>query len=93
MGIRTNRFFALPATNLGWWSVGLSIFFVALFLVVSNDLIHFSGRLTIGAGVIAAIVSLLAIIQKHERSWLVWLMLLPGLFALIFALGEILSPH
>jgi hypothetical protein len=36
---------------------------------------------------------LTALIWKGKRSWLMWLMLLPGLFAIIFALGEILIPH
>lgn len=44
-------------------------------------------------GVTAGIVTLIALIWKRERSWLVWLMLLPGLFAIVFALGEILHPH
>jgi hypothetical protein len=44
-------------------------------------------------GVIAGILDLLAILWKRERSWLIWVMLLPGLFAILFAAGEILYPH
>jgi hypothetical protein len=43
----------------------------------------------LGAGVLSA----LSIIRKQERSWLVWLMLLPGLFILFLLAGEIFFPH
>jgi hypothetical protein len=86
-------FLRLPRTQLGWWAVGLSVLFVALFIFVTTGFFHFSGMLTMGLGVVAAILTLVAIIWKRERSWLVWLMLLPGLFAIFFASGEILFPH
>ncbi len=88
-----SHFLESPHTQIGWWAVGLSILFVVLFMLVSNDLLIFSGFLTIAFGVIAGIATLFALIWKHEHSWLLWLMLLPGLFAITFALGEILSPH
>ncbi len=93
MGTHTSHFLGKPATSLGWWAVGIGGLFTALFLLVSNDIIHFSGRLTITLGIVAGILALIALIWKHERSWLLWLVLLPGLFAIVFALGEILSPH
>lgn len=93
MGTQASHFFARPGTSAGWWSTGLTILFVILFYLVSNDILNFPGRLTIGLGIIAGIVTLIALILKRERSWLVWLMLLPGLFAIVFALGEVLSPH
>jgi putative hydrolase of the HAD superfamily len=87
------KFLQPPRTRLGWWAVGLSILFVVLFVGVSNRLILFSGFLTMVLGVIAGILDLLAILWKRERSWLLWVMLLPGLFAILFAAGEILYPH
>jgi hypothetical protein len=89
----SSTFLEIPHSRLGWWSVGLTILFVMLFVSVTNDLLHFSGFLTMTLGVIAGIVTLFALIWKRERSWLVWLMLLPGLFAIAFSLGEILVPH
>jgi hypothetical protein len=86
-------FLQTPHTRLGWWSVGLTILFVILFVSVTNELLRFSGFLTMALGVIAGIVTLTALIRRRERSWLVWLMLLPGLFAILFSLGEILVPH
>ncbi len=44
-------------------------------------------------GLAAGIVGLIAVIRRRERSWLVWLTLLPGLFVLVFVLGEFLVPH
>lgn len=89
----SSHFRELPHTKLGWWAVGLSVLFAALFLLVSNDLLRFSGFLTMTMGVAAGLLTLVVVIWKRERSWLVWLMLLPGLFAILFALGEILVPH
>jgi len=83
----------MPHGKFAWWAVGLGILFMALFVSVTTRFLHFSGFLTITLGVIAGIFTLLALIWKGERSWLLWLMLMPGLFAIVFALGEILYPH
>lgn len=93
MGTRSSHFFEKPGTALGWWAVGLGSLFIVLFLLVTNDVIHFSGILTVTLGVVAGVLTLSALIARQERSWLVWLMLIPGLFAILFALGEILVPH
>lgn len=93
MNTASNHFFGTPRTNLGWWSVGLGALFTVLFISVANGFMHFSGFLTMTLGVVAGILTLGALIWKGERSWLVWLMLLPGLFAILFALGEIFFPH
>jgi hypothetical protein len=44
-------------------------------------------------GLAAGIIGLIAVIRKHERSWLVWLTILPTVLTLIFLLGEFLVPH
>ena len=36
---------------------------------------------------------LIAVIRQNERSWLVWLTLLPGVLVLFLLLGEILFRH
>lgn len=87
------NFLRMPQTRLGWWAVGLSVLFAVLFISVSTGFLPFSGLLTMVLGVVAGILTLVAIIWRRERSWLLWLMLLPGLFAIIFASGEILFPH
>jgi hypothetical protein len=44
-------------------------------------------------GLAGGIVALIAIIRQHERSWVLWLALLPMLNVFIFLLGEFLIPH
>jgi len=88
-----SNFLRMPQTRLGWWAVGLSVLFAVLFISVSTGFLPFSGLLTMVLGVVAGILTLVAIIWRRERSWLLWLMLLPGLFAIIFASGEVLFPH
>jgi hypothetical protein len=53
----------------------------------------FYGILMILCGLAAGIVGLIALIRQHERSWLVWLTILPGAFVLFLLLGEFLVPH
>jgi hypothetical protein len=93
MRTRTSHFLERPGTSLGWWAVGLGVSFTLLFLLIVNEVIRFPGMLTMILGVVAGVLTLTALIAKHERSWLVWLVLIPGLFAILFSLGEILVPH
>jgi hypothetical protein len=56
-------------------------------------ILPFYGIFTLLCGLAAGIVGLTAVIWRRERSWLVWLMMLPGLLVLAFVLGEFLVPH
>jgi len=100
------RILGRPSTRLGWWSVGLAATFVVLFIINSTVfmpstvdapwrqvVLPFYGIIMMLCGFAAGVVGLIAVIQKHERSWLVWLTILPGLFVLLFVLGEFLAPH
>ncbi len=102
----SGHLFGKPVTRLGWWSVGLMITFVVLFIINSTVfmpsivevpwrqvILPFYGIFMMLCGLAAGIVGLIAVIRKHERSWLVWLTILPGLFVLVFVLGEFLVPH
>lgn len=51
------------------------------------------GILMMLCGVAAGVCALAAVIWKRERSWMVLLPLVPGLFAIFFILGEFLVPH
>ena len=44
-------------------------------------------------GLASGVVGLIAILRRHERSWMVWMVLLPSAFAFIFIIGEFLFPH
>ncbi|MBL7007058.1 MAG: hypothetical protein ISR78_08265 [Spirochaetia bacterium] len=73
----------------------INIFFMRLPENVSwrTTILPFYGVFMILCGLSAGIIGTLAIVRKHEHSWLVWLAVLPGLFGLIFLLGEFLVPH
>jgi hypothetical protein len=49
------------------------------------------GMLLVGAA--AGVVGLVSIIKDHERSWVVWVTLLPMAFVLFFVIGEFAMPH
>ena len=97
------RIFGWPGTRLGWWSVGLAATFVALFIInvaVISSTLETLWRQTLlpyyvifmlSCGLAAGIAGLLAVIRQHERSWLVWLAILTGLFVIILVLGELLQ--
>ena len=102
----SSHFTEKPHTKLGRWAVGLGILFVVLFLInsfvfmpTSSDapwrqvVLPFYGIFMLLCGLAAGIIGLVAVIRRHERSWLVWLTLLPGLFVLFLVLGEFLIPH
>lgn len=99
-------FLKRPSTKPGWWAVGLAIAFIVINIVNSaifmrlslgvpwrQTILPYYGIIMMLCGLAALVVGLLAIIRKHERSWLVWLALLPGVFALLFVLGEFLLPY
>jgi hypothetical protein len=101
-----SSFWRRPVTRLGWWAVGLLIAYVvmsvinsAVFMRLPEDiswrktLLPFYGILMLLCGLAAGIVGLIALIRKQERSWLVWLSLLPGVSVLFMLLGEFLIPH
>ena len=46
----------------------------------------------LGFGLAGGVVGLIAVIRQHERSWLVWLTMLPLLFVLLLVIGEFLIP-
>ena len=100
------RILGRPSTRLGWWSVGLAATFWVLWIINTAVFMPatvvapwrqavgpFYGISMILCAFSAGIVGLIAVIRRRERSWLVWLTMLPGLFALVFVLGEFLVPH
>lgn len=105
--IKSNgRFFSLPKTRLGWLAGSLMIAFLVLFLINSlvlmppstnalfpRTFLIFYGIFMILCGLAAGVVGLVALIRNHERSWFVWLAVLPGAFVLFLLLGELLVPH
>jgi predicted Abi (CAAX) family protease len=101
-----STFLRRPSTRLGWWAVGLAIAFIVMSIVNSavfmrlseaipwrQTILPFYGIFMMLCGLATLVVGLIAIILNHERSWLVWLTILPGASALLSVLGEFLLPH
>ena len=99
---RRGRFFALPATSLGWWSLVIGAgFFVCMRLfwmqagspgrdrsTFFSDPINAACLIgAFGSAIVGMIVALVAIIWKRERSFFFVPLLLLGLFALLWAVA------
>ena len=98
----------LPATRLGWLSLGLGAAFAG-FLVLSLALVasgqrggdtFFSNLLLglpgLGAGasaIGAGLAALFAVVRRGERSLVVFLVMLIGPYVLVLAIGELASLH
>ena len=90
-----------PSTRLGWWSVGLATAFVVLLIINASVLLPalevvawreaLVGIVLLSCGLGGGAVALIALIRGHERSWLVWLAVLPGVFVL-FMIGQFVVP-
>jgi hypothetical protein len=102
------KFTVLPRTLLGKWSTGLIggliLFFALMVLLVasgqrggdtffSNLALSIPGLLAGLCGIGAFFTGAIAVILSRERSGLVFLTVIIGLFVLIFCLGEFLVPH
>ncbi len=100
------KFLGKPLTRLGWWAGSLLITFIILFFINAfvlmppgtnalfpRTFLIFYGIFMIMCGLAAGIVGLISVIWQHERSWFVWLAIMPGAFVLFLLLGEFLVPH
>lgn len=98
---RKTRITILPKTSWGWWSFGLVIVIILLFGGVLDHILALFGNvevpsksllernISIGFTVIstaAVATGFIGIIRRRERSILVFLTVLIGLFALIISL-------
>lgn len=108
MTTHSTRFADRPRTRLGWWAVWLMVAFVVMFLVNAfvfmampslgdgtwrQAILPFYGIFMLLCGLAAGIVGLISITRDHERSWLVWLTILPLAWTVFMLLGEFLFPH
>ena len=98
----------LPNSHLGKWSAGLIaasvVCFVAFQLLVasgqrggetffSNLVLTVPILLAATSSVIAFFTGLICVIRNRQRSILVFLAILVGLFVLLFWLAEVIFPH
>ena len=102
----SGHFRQAPHSRLGRQAVWLGGAFVFLFLINSfvfmpsasnaswrHVILPFYGIFMLLCGLGAGVTGTIAVIRAHERSWLVWLTILPGLLVLFLVLGELLFPH
>lgn len=100
------RFLRLPSTKLGRWSAILMAIFIVMFIVNSlvfmpsssdapwrHVILPFYGIAMLLCGLAAGVLGLITILRQHERSWFIWLSLLPGLFVVFLVVGEVVVPH
>ena len=101
---RSPSFVGMPRSRLGWSSIGLAVLFLAIFVAwllyvqatpiarptFFSDPLH--ACLLLGAaaaGIAGAIVGVLAIVAKRERSFLILLSVLLGAFVLYWTIGSL----
>jgi hypothetical protein len=94
------RILGWPCTRLGWWSIGLGVSFEILWILFKpiskiapwmQVVLPYYSKFMLLCGLAAIIVGLIAAIKSHERSWLIWLAILPGLFVLLSILVEYIA--
>jgi nicotinamide riboside transporter PnuC len=94
------RILKRPSTRQGWWAVVMAALFVLLYLFNAFVFVPASegnpqnaavlpivSTWMIVCGLAAGIAGLVALLRQGERSWLVWLAMLPALLAIILVLG------
>lgn len=99
-------FIGVPRSRLGWWSIGLAVLFLGLFVAwllyvqatpiarptFFSDPLH--ACLLLGAaaaGITGFIVGVLALVTKRERSFLILLSVLLGAFVLYWTIGSLVG--
>lgn len=99
-------FWRLPVTKSGWWAVALAIVYTLMGIVYMVAVVRLPANspqtptvvpnfvpLMMVVGLAAGVVGLVALIRNHERSWLTWLSILPGVTVLVLLLGDLLLTH
>jgi hypothetical protein len=93
---KQNRFRALPRLQLGWWGLGLTLAFAALFALKVANLqiwIPLPSFAIFGIGLVGFLLNLLAFI-RGDRSWVLLIFGgLIGAFMLLWIFGELAFPH
>lgn len=91
MKTSASRFLESPHTKLGWWAVGLAA--ASIVLLFAWSILPGGAGLSFLCGLAGGVVALIALIRQHERSWLLFLCVLPTLNLFVFILAELLFSH
>ena len=107
MTTHSARFIERPHTRTGWWAVWLMVAFLAMFLVNAfvfmafpslgdgawrQTVLPFYGIAMLLCGLVSGAIGLVAITYQHDRSWLVWLTILPMVWVVFMLIGEFIVP-
>ncbi|MDH4139985.1 MAG: hypothetical protein OEV43_05375 [Coriobacteriia bacterium] len=101
---RGTTFGKLPGSAIAWWAVALTVLIFPVAYVLMAHLLDWPIFDTAFAPVLlmtlidaAAVLSLVAFVRGHERSWLlVFALAVSGplaLFATMMMIGEVVAPH
>lgn len=102
--MKNSSFFRMPVTQPGRWSVWLELMFVVMFIVnvvilslVQDEtfwrqaILPFYGSFMLLSGLAGGVFGLTAVIRQKERTAIVWLATLVGLFVLLIVLNELMQ--
>jgi hypothetical protein len=102
MKTASSHFRETPHAQLGWWSVWLEVVFIVMFIInivvlslVTDEtfwrgsILPFYAITMLLCGLAGGVVGLVTVIRQHERSYLIWLAILTGLFVLLLVLNEL----
>lgn len=105
---RSLGFVGLPHSRLGWWSIGLATAFIALLSIwlsyalylrpitrptFLSDPLHAVLLVSAAAAAITgAILGVLALVSKRERSFLILLSILLGTIVLYWTISNVINP-
>ena len=102
------RILGWPSTQLGWWSVGLTVGFFVFFGVFqilvasgqrggetffSNPWLSVSMLTAASLAIAGGVTAVIGIFWKRGRSLFSFFALLLGFFVVVFIVGEIAFPH
>ncbi len=102
----STHFTQRPHTRPGWWAVWLMVAFAVMFFINATVFAPYYDSATpfrqvflpvywtfmLSCGLAAGVVGLAAMMRQHERSWLVWLSLLTGIFAALIVILVLFAP-
>lgn len=106
MNLNENKFLGWPVSKIGKIAAWLLLTFLIMFLInglmfmplfdgipYQEKVLPYYGIVMLMTGAASGIAGLIAKLKFSDRSWVVWLSIIPVIFVLFLLLGEFLFPH